>query len=100
MILSNGAAPSEADILRAMLEAQEESRRARAWTSDVLDSIADGLAIVADDWTITYINSRAAGLLGTVDTATAIAGRTLWQAFPCLAGTALEGRLRHAMADR
>ena len=100
MILSNGAAPSEADLLRAMLEAQEESRRVRAWTGDVLDSIADGLAVIDSGWTITYINSRAAGLLGMVDTAAAVAGRDLWQAFPGLAGTPLEARLRQAMADR
>ncbi|GGY60095.1 hybrid sensor histidine kinase/response regulator [Pseudoduganella albidiflava] len=116
MILANGAAPSEADLLRAMLDAQEELRRTRAWTSDVLDSIADGLAIVDRDWTITYINARAAGLLGTAEGTTEdnnegttegttertanLAGRDLWQAFPGLPGTALETWLRQAMADR
>ncbi|QCP14459.1 PAS domain S-box protein [Pseudoduganella umbonata] len=80
-----------------MLEAQEELRRTRAWTDDVLESIADGLAIIGSDWTITYINSRAAVLLGTAEAA---AGRNLWQAFPGLPGSALEAQLRQAMADR
>ncbi|QBE66966.1 PAS domain S-box protein [Pseudoduganella lutea] len=87
-----------------MLEAREELRRARAWSGEVLDSIADGLAIVDEAWTITWINARAAGLLGHEgtdhDSAAGLAGRGLWQAFPALAGSALEARLRQAMADR
>ncbi|WP_338760627.1 ATP-binding protein [Massilia sp. METH4] len=103
MILSNGAAPSEADLLRAMMEAEEALRRTRAWTSDVLDSIADGLAVIDGNWTIAWINARAAALLGAPgnDAAGApgsFAGRDIRQAFPTLAGTALEARLRQALA--
>ncbi len=98
MILSTGASPSEADLLRAMLEAKEELRRSREWASDVLESIGEGVAVVDGAWAIAYINGRAAHMLGTAATAPGmLAGRDLWQAFPDLAGTPLEARLRQAM---
>ena len=64
MIPSNGPAPSEADLLRAMLDAREELRQARAWTAGVLDAIGDGVAVFNGDGTIAWINERAAAWLG------------------------------------
>ncbi|HEX8601304.1 MAG TPA: ATP-binding protein [Pseudoduganella sp.] len=100
MIHSTGASPSETDLLRAMLEAEEELRRSRKWTRDVLESIGEGVAEVDGSWTITCINGRAAGMLGIAETTTGeLAGRNLWQAVPALSGTPLETLLRRAIDD-
>ncbi len=81
MIQSSGGTPSDADLLRAVLE-----------------SITDGLVVIDRHWSITYANQRAGELLAAP--AGTLQGRPLWQALPALSGSALEVPLRQAMAQR
>jgi PAS domain S-box-containing protein len=99
MILSQAGSPSEAELPRAITDAEEALRRTQGWANDVLGSIADGLVVLDPGWTVAWINAQAAALLGGRGAAPeALAGRDLWHAVPALAGTPLEARLREAMA--
>ena len=101
MILSTGGTPSEADLLRSMLEAKEALRQSREWMSAVLESITDGLAVFDEHWTITYLNQRAGEMLRTATGARdTLVGRNLWQEVPELLGTVAESQFRVAMAER
>ncbi|WP_154668179.1 ATP-binding protein [Pseudoduganella violaceinigra] len=64
---------------------------------NVLDDLGDGFAVIAKDWTIQYLNPKAAEmLLPPVPTLRNPRGQPLWQAFPALAG-ALEAPLRRTL---
>ncbi len=65
---------------------------------NVLDSMGDGFAVIARDWTVHYLNQRGAEmLLPPVPAVHDACGRNLWQAFPALAGGALEAPLRRTL---
>jgi PAS domain S-box-containing protein len=67
-------------------------------THNLLDSMGDGFAVIAKDWTVQYLNPKAEEmLLPPVPTLHDPRGQTLWQAFPSLAGGALEAPLRRAL---
>jgi signal transduction histidine kinase/PAS domain-containing protein len=83
-------ARAEADAARADAEA------AGARASAVLASIADAFYLLDRAWRFTYVNAAAEPLLQT--TADALLGRTLWEAFPDVAGSVFEGPYREAMA--
>jgi PAS domain S-box-containing protein len=70
------------------------SRQASLQT--VLDSITDGLAMVAPDWTIRYMNGPAHELL-CEESRQDVVGAELWQAIPALRGTVFEAQCRLAM---
>jgi signal transduction histidine kinase/PAS domain-containing protein len=98
---------AQADELRgaaAELEQRTETAEAaragaedaRARTEAVLGSIADAFYLLDRDWRFTHVNAAAEPLLQT--TADALVGRTLWEAFPDVAGSVFEGPYREAMA--
>ena len=62
----------------------------------MLASIADAFYLLDRDWRFTDVNAAAEPLLQA--TAAALIGRTLWEAFPDLAGSVFEGPYREAMA--
>jgi len=67
-------------------------------THNVLDSMGDGFAVIRRDWTVQYLNPKAAEmLLPPVSTLRDPRGQLLWQAFPALAGGALEAPLRRTL---
>jgi PAS domain S-box-containing protein len=67
-------------------------------THNVLDSMGDGFAVISRDWTVQYLNPKAAEmLLPPVPTLRDPRGQPLWQAFPALAGGALEAPLRRTL---
>ncbi|HVE78106.1 MAG TPA: ATP-binding protein, partial [Gemmatimonadaceae bacterium] len=72
--------------------AEDASRRTEA----VLGSIADAFYLVDRQWRFTHVNDAAEPLLQT--TREALLGRTLWEAFPDVAGSVFEGPYREAMA--
>jgi PAS domain S-box-containing protein len=81
-----------------------ESERARviaeashARSEAVLSSIADAFYLLDRDWRFTYVNDAAEPLLQT--TREHLLGRTLWEAFPGVAGSPFEGPYREAMDD-
>src|SRR5450830_286210 len=97
-----GAGPnSDDDTLRSTLEAGEALRQSNEQLRAVLGSITDGVALIDPDWRISYLNRPAGEILWPPGREhEEVTGSTLWQAFPELAGTALETQLRQAMAQR
>ena len=95
------AAKAEEETLRA----EEESARAHvaalaaAAESErvdrILTSITDAFLVIAPDWSITYMNQRAAALFGRKPAD--YIGRDHWEAFPELLGGSLEAAFRRAM---
>jgi PAS domain S-box-containing protein len=83
---ATAAAERGTDEVRAVLERMEA----------VLGSIADAFYLLDRDWRFTHVNDAAEPLLHT--TREALLGRTLWEAFPTVAGSVFEGPYREAMA--
>jgi signal transduction histidine kinase len=61
--------------------------------ASILRLLPHGVAVVADDWRVTYSNLEAARILGET-------GVTLWERCPALEQTGFASSLRYAMADR
>ncbi|MEI7832198.1 MAG: PAS domain S-box protein [bacterium] len=78
--------------------AEEALRKQHQWTQDVLASIQDGFLTINYDWTITYINQRAAGNGGF--TPDDLIGKNLWEEFPYLQGKPIEACYRQVMTAR
>jgi PAS domain S-box-containing protein len=76
---------------RARADAEASWARAEA----VLASIADAFYLLDRDWRFTYVNDAAEPLLHT--TRDKLLGRTLWEAFPEVAGSEFEAPYREAM---
>ena len=57
--------------------------------------MGDGIAVIARDWTVQYLNPRAVEMLLPPDPEAV--GRSLWHALPGLAGGALEAALRRVL---
>ena len=57
--------------------------------------MGDGFAVIAKDWTVQYLNPRAAELL--LPCPADPRGHSLWTAFPALAGGAVEAPLRRTL---
>ena len=83
-------------VRRAMESARQAAESARARSDAVLASIGDAFYLVDRDWRFTYVNDAAEPLLQT--TRDRLLGRTLWEAFPDVAGSPFEGPYRDAMA--
>ena len=84
-----------------LLAARAALRRAGERMENMLESLSDGFCAVDHDWCITYINGRALDMLAPLQkTRPNLVGRSLWDAFPELCGSQLEGIFRHAMAAR
>jgi two-component system, cell cycle sensor histidine kinase and response regulator CckA len=98
------AARAEEEMLRAEEEAaraEAESQRAARESERVeaiLGSITDAFLVLTPDWTITYLNERAAALWG--GTPSDFVGRSYWQAFPESLGSPFDQAYRQAMAKR
>jgi signal transduction histidine kinase len=59
----------------------------------ILRLLPHGVAVVAEDWRVTYANTEATRILGDH-------GLTLWQRCPALEQTGFASGLRYAMSDR
>lgn len=96
------AAPSGTPSLDEQLrEAREALQRANARMENMLESMADGFCAIGHDWRIGYINGRALDMLAPLRmTRPNLVGHDLWETFPALSGTRLEGVLRHTMDSR
>ena len=76
----------------------ERSGLAPARAVDVLEGLGEALVIVDEDWTITAWNAAAEELSGL--SRAEVLGERVWDRFPGLRGTAVEGVLRKAMEKR
>ena len=77
---------------RALATAADVRERAEA----VLASIGDAFYLLDREWRFIEVNAAAEPLLQT--TRAALLGRTLWEAFPDVAGSVFEGPYREAMS--
>src|SRR5260221_2271384 len=69
-----------------------------AQAAATLDRIPDACLVLAADWTIGYLNPAAEGVLERAKTD--LLGRSLWDAFPDVAGGSFDGALHKAMEER
>ena len=76
--------------------ARADAEDARARSDAVLASIADAFYLLDREWRFIFVNDAAEPLLRT--TRETLLGRTLWEAFPDVAGSPFEGPYREAMA--
>jgi PAS domain S-box-containing protein len=83
-------------LLAESERARADTDAARTRSEAVLASIADAFYLLDHDWRFTYVNDAAEPLLQT--TRERLLGRTLWEAFPDVAGSPFEGPYREAMA--
>ena len=97
-----GLGPAAATAVeQELLATRAALRRATERMENMLESLNDGFCAVDHDWRITYINGRALDMLAPLGkTRPALAERPLWDAFPELHGSRLEGLFRDAMATR
>jgi PAS domain S-box-containing protein len=97
-VVAHGSDVTEQVLARHEVERLlAESEEARQRTEAVLASIADAFYLLDREWRFTYVNDAAEPLLQT--TRDALLGRTLWEAFPGVAGSPFEGPYRAAMDE-
>jgi len=78
--------------------AQAELRAERDRAQYIFDTMTEGFALIARDWTVTYMN--ATGLELIQRSADEVIGRDHWAAFPEAVGSDIERICRAAMATR
>ena len=83
-------------LLAAERASRAEADHAREGTAAILNSIADPFLLLDREWHITHVNAAAEPPLQT--SGSQLLGRTLWDAFPGLEGSAFESAYREAMA--
>jgi len=84
-----------------LLDARAALLRATERMENMLESLSDGFCAVDHDWRIGYINGRALEMLAPLQKSRpSLVGQSLWDAFPELRGSRLEGVYRHTMATR
>jgi PAS domain S-box-containing protein len=69
-------------------------RRRERYASAILESISDGLAVLDRRWHFRYVNEEGVRLTGRPRKD--LIGRSIWEVFPDLAGTAFEKEARRA----
>ena len=79
--------------------AEQEAKRAAQASERVeriLGSITDAFTVMDHEWTITYMNERAAAMVGGKPSD--FTGRNLWEALPAMVGSPFEEAYRRALA--
>ncbi len=77
--------------------AEQALRDSAVQMAATLESITDAFFALDREWRFTYVNHRAEQVIGR--TRDRLLGRSLWQEFPELAGTAFEQQYTHAAAS-
>jgi PAS domain S-box-containing protein len=85
---------AEEQTARAEQEAQRAARASER-VDRILGSITDAFMVLDREWTITYMNDRAAALTGHVPTD--YIGRNHWEAFPESVGSPFDQAYRRAL---
>ncbi len=80
---------------------QEALRAANERVTRILNSITDGFVALDGQWRFNYVNHYAAGVIGKLRKSSGeLLGRTLWEEFPDLTGTALDLDFRRAIREQ
>lgn len=102
------AASEYSHVTQQMLREKEEERSqllaradaAREQVTDILESITDGFLVLDEDWRFVYLNHEAARLLSQKGLKPEEPiGRSLWEAFPDLAGSEMDEALHRAVQE-
>ncbi len=82
----------------ALATARETAERAEAYVSGILGSIGDPFVVQDHEWRFRFVNAAAAATFAQsgYDDPDALLGRVVWEAYPELAGTAIEREMRRA----
>ena len=86
---------SEEQTARAEQEAKRAAQASER-VERILSSITDAFTVVDHQWTITYMNERAAAMAGGKPSD--YIGRNHWEAFPAMVGSPFEDAYRRAVA--
>ncbi|HEX2021963.1 MAG TPA: PAS domain-containing protein [Candidatus Thermoplasmatota archaeon] len=78
---------------------EDAERRAREKAMRVYEALPDAYVQLDRDWRVTYLNPAAHRMRPRGDVVEPI-GRSIWDAYPALAGTQFETEMRRAMKDR
>lgn len=78
--------------------AREEASHASLRLEAILESVSDGFVVMDRAWRYTYVNERAAQMLGRPRSE--LLGKNIWEVFPEFLGTQFEEQGRRAMDDR
>jgi PAS domain S-box-containing protein len=78
--------------------AGDELSRANARITEILESITDAFSAWDQEFRFTYVNARAAQLLGM--SRDQLIGRSVWDLFPDSVGTEVYRKCQQAMAER
>jgi PAS domain S-box-containing protein len=79
-------------------EREAELHAADRRLAEIVQGMTEGCFAVDSEWRFSFVNDRAETLLR--QGRQQMLGRTLWETFPALVGTAFEDHYRHAMRDR
>ncbi len=79
-------------------EGMQREHALRTEIQDLLESITDAFVAVDDQWCFTYVNSAAEAIFGR--SRESMLGRSYWELFPTVLGSAFEEPLRRAMRER
>lgn len=100
-IVINHRAEAERRLRRVAFEAQAAELSARAadrQIGEIVQGMSDCFLLLDAQWRITYCNRQAERYFGRA--AETLLGRSLWEAFPQLRGTASETHHRRAAAEQ
>lgn len=89
------AAVITARDLTDRLQMEARLRESNHRVASILESISDAFVSLDNEWRYTYVNREAERLFGMPRHE--LEGRNMWEAFPEMAGTALEASYRTAM---
>ena len=86
-------------VEQELLGAKEALRLTTERLSDIVESITDGFFVLDAHWRFTYVNRRAADLIGS-GRPDALIGASIWERYPELLGSEVEVNYRRAMSER
>jgi signal transduction histidine kinase len=80
-----------------MTDGSEPTAPARS-SATAYDRLADPVLALDEEWRVTYLNERAADVLGRCEPD--VLGRSVWEALPDAVGSTFRGELERAMASQ
>jgi len=88
-------------VEQELLAAKEALRLTTERLTGIVESITDGFYVLDAEWRFTYVNQRAADVIGPVaGPHDGLIGTCLWDLCPHLVGTEVEANYRRAMTER
>jgi PAS domain S-box-containing protein len=83
---------------QTLRERDTELHAADRRLAEIVQGMTEGCFALDSEWRFSFVNDRAEALLHR--RREQMLGRTIWETFPILAGTAFEDNYRHAMSAR